>query len=78
MGDVNQPSHAGAIFSFYLINLLFVYFWPRWVFIAVGRLFSGCGERGLLSSCSAQLLIAVASLIAQLVKNLPAMRETSV
>ena len=50
----------------------FVYFWLRWVFIAVGRLFSSCGKWGLLSSFSAWLLIAVASLVAQLVKNLPA------
>ena len=42
----------------------------------MGRLFSSCGKWGLLSSFSAWLLIAVASLVAQLVKNLPAMWET--
>ena len=66
----------GLFFSFYLINLLLIYFWLRWVFIAVGRLFSSCGKWGLLSSFSAWLLIAVASLVAQLVKNLPAVLET--
>ena len=66
----------GLFFSFYLINLLLIYFWLRWVFIAVGRLFSSCGKWGLLSSFSAWLLIAVASLVAQLAKNLPAMLET--
>ena len=35
------------------------------VFVAVHRLFSSCGEQGLLSSCSVLLLIAVASLVAK-------------
>ena len=33
--------------------LLFIYnnSWPCWAFVAARRLFSSCGERGLLSSC---------------------------
>ena len=35
---------------------LFIYVWLCWVFVAACRFFSGCGERGLLSSCGAQTL----------------------
>ena len=35
---------------------LFIYVWLCWVFVAAYRFFSGCGERGLLSSCGAQTL----------------------
>ena len=31
--------------------MLFIYFWPCWVFTAA-QAFSSCGEKGLLSSCS--------------------------
>ena len=41
---------------------LFIYFWLHWVFVAVRRLFSSCGERGLLFVAVRGLLIAVASL----------------
>ena len=30
------------------------YFWLHWVFLAVHRLFTSCGEQGLLSSCGAR------------------------
>ena len=42
---------------------LLIYNFDCWVFIAVHRLFSGCGERGLLSSCVAQAPVTVASLV---------------
>ena len=35
-------------------QILFIY-WLCWVFVAVCRHFSGCGEQGLLSSCGAQI-----------------------
>ena len=46
------------------------------VISAHGHKLDSCGKWGLLSSFSAWLLIAVASLVAQLVKNLPAVLET--
>ena len=56
----------------YLFIYLF-YFWLRWVFVAARKLFSSCGERGLLSIAVRRLLfivvrgllIAVASLVAE-------------
>ena len=36
-----------AFYYFFKINL-FIYFWLHWVFVAVHRLFSSCGEWGLL------------------------------
>ena len=44
---------------------LFIYFWLLWVFVAVRRAFSSCGERGLLLVAVHRLLIAVASLVAR-------------
>ena len=56
--------------------ILFIYFWLRWLFVAVWA-FSSCSEWGLLSSCSAQVsycvclpivvlfLIVVSSLVAE-------------
>ena len=41
-----------------------MYFQLCWVFIAV-RAFCTCREQGLLSSCGARLLNAVASLVAE-------------
>ena len=41
---------------------LFMYFWLRWVFVAVRGLFSSCGEQGLLFVAVHGLLIVVASL----------------
>ena len=38
--------------------ILFIYFWLRWVFVAVRGLFSSRGERGLL-------FVAVASLVVE-------------
>ena len=52
-------------FNLYLFYYMFIY-----LFLAVLRLccsaglFSSCSERGLRSSCSACLLVAVASLVA--------------
>ena len=45
--------------------ILFVYFWPRWVFVAARGLFSSCSEPGLLFVAMRGLLIAVASLVAE-------------
>ena len=44
---VQNPQVAG----FYIILFYIFYFWLRWVFTAVHRLFSTCSERRLLSSC---------------------------
>ena len=43
----------------------FIYFWLHWVFVAARRLFSSCGERGLLFVVVHGLLIAVASLVVE-------------
>ena len=43
----------------------FIYFWLRWVFVAVCELFSSCGERGLLFVAALGFLIVVASLVAE-------------
>lgn len=53
--SVPQAWQAPSLYS------LFIYLWLPWVFVAVQG-FSSYGEWGLLSSCSAGLLIAVASL----------------
>ena len=37
----------------YVMFWFFFFFWLRWGFIAACRLFSSCGEWGLLSRCSA-------------------------
>ena len=47
---------AELLFLFYLF-----YFLLCWVFVAARRLFSGCGERGLLFLAVCGLLIVVAS-----------------
>ena len=51
------------IFFFFLINL-FIYFWLRWVFVAVHGL-SLVAASGGYSSVVCRLLIAVASLVAE-------------
>ena len=43
----------------------YYYFWLRWVFVTACRLFSSCGELGLLFVEVCGLLIAVASLVAE-------------
>ena len=50
--------------GFFKKFILFIYFWLRWVFVAVPRL-SSCGERGLLFVAVRGLLIAVASLVVE-------------
>ena len=51
--------------SFFFFNLFILfnlfYFWLHWVLVAARRLFSGCGELGLLFAAVCGLLIAVAS-----------------
>ena len=37
--------------SFFFFNFIFIHFWLCWVFVTVW-LFSSCGQRGLLSTCS--------------------------
>ena len=49
--------------SFFIFK--FICFWLRWVFVAARRLFSSCGERGLLFHVVHGLLIVVASLVAE-------------
>ena len=51
--------------SLYFKKNLFIYFCLRWVFVAARRLFSSCGEWGLLFVAVRGLLIAVASLVAE-------------
>ena len=51
-----------ALLLFYFIIIIF---WLHWVFVAACRLFSSCGERGLLFAAARGLLTAVASLIAE-------------
>ena len=57
------------VFVFVFLNkftYLFSYLWLHWVFVAARGLFSSCGERGLLFIVVRGLLIAVASLVAEL------------
>ena len=49
----------------YLFIYLFIYFWLHWVFVAVCRLFSSCGEQGLLFIAVHGLLTALASLVVE-------------
>ena len=49
--------------SYFLKFLKFIYFWLCWVFVAARRLFSSCGEQGLLFVVVHGLLIAVVSLV---------------
>ena len=53
------------VFAFYKKDYGFIYlfiYWLLWVFVAAHRLFSSCGERGLLFFAVHGLLIVVASL----------------
>ena len=53
-------------FLFFFLNrfYLFIYFWLRWVFVAVHGLFSSCVQRGLLFVAVRRLLLVMASLVA--------------
>ena len=51
--------------SIYLSIYLFIYLWLHWVFVAVHRLLSSCGEQGLLFIAVHGLLTVVASLVAE-------------
>ena len=51
-------------FFCFVLFYLFIYLWLRWVFIAA-RAFSSCVERGLLFVAVHELLISVASLVAE-------------
>ena len=52
-----------SFFFFLIITYLFIYFWLRWVFIAVRRLSLVAASRGYSLLC--ERLIAVASLVAE-------------
>ena len=58
-----------SVVSFFFFNkfiYLFIYFWPRWVFVACCvQAFSSCGKRGLFFIAVRRLLIAVVSLVAE-------------
>ena len=54
-----------VLFFLFKIYLLCIYFWLHWVFVVAHRLFSSCGEQGLLFVAVHGLLIAVASLVAE-------------
>ena len=53
------------VFVFWVFKIYLFYFQLCWVFAAVCRLFSGCGEWGLLFVAVRGLLIAVASLVVE-------------
>ena len=59
-----SPVLAGRLFFFFNLFIYF-YFWLRWVFVAACRLFSSCGEQGLLFFAVRGLLIVMASLVAE-------------
>ena len=78
----SYPHHLSPCFIFlnYASICLFI-FWLWWVFVAVHGLFCSCNEQSLLSSSPAiglhpDKLIVGASLVAQMLKTLPAMQET--
>ena len=55
-----------VIHSYFLKNnFIYLFIWLHWVFVAACRLFSSCGQWGLLFVAVRGLLIAVASLVAQ-------------
>ena len=49
----------------YCLFILFIYFWLLWVFRCCAWAFSSCSEQGLLFIAVRELLIAVASLVAE-------------
>ena len=57
--------HDDLFYLLIYLFIFFIYFWLRGVFVAARRLFSSCGERGLLFIVVRGLLIAVASLVAE-------------
>ena len=59
---LTSVSYIGILFLF--LNLFIFYFWLHFVFIAACGL-SHCGERGLLFVVVHELLIALASLVAE-------------
>ena len=62
---INLFFYCLCIYLFIFLNkfiYLSIYFW---VFVAACRLFSSCGERGLLFIALCRLLIAVAFLVAE-------------
>ena len=61
---------SATIFFFFLLLFLnkfiyFIYFWLRWVFVAAHRLSLVGSEWGLLFIAVGELLMAVASLVAE-------------
>ena len=58
-------AHISVQISGLLVGQKVFFFWLRWVFVAARRLFSSCGEQGLLLVVVCGLLIAVASLVAE-------------
>ena len=65
MGRVFSLEKVIPLFFFFKFIYLFTYFWLCWVFVAAHRLYSSCGERGLLFIAVRRLLTAVASLVAE-------------
>ena len=55
-----------GIFFFNVLKMFIIYLWLHWVSVAVRRLLSSCGERGLLFVAVRGLLTAVASLVVEL------------
>ena len=53
------------VFVFLFFCFFVFFFWLHWVFVAAHRLFSSCGERGLLFVVVRGLLTAVASLVVE-------------
>ena len=53
-----------SLFPFKIYIYLYIYYWQGWVFLAT-QAFSSCGELGYSLVAMHQLLIAVASLVAE-------------
>ena len=63
-----EPGEVGCEFIHLFLSFfffLFIYFWLHWVFVTARRLFSSCGERGLLFVAARRLPTAVASLVVE-------------
>ena len=63
--DLTESESSGHFIMYIFKKNLIMYFWLHWVFVAARGLFSSCGERGLFFAAVHELLITVASLVAE-------------
>ena len=61
----DSPSLFIKILCNYIVGILFVYLWLRWIFVAASEVSLAVNERGLLSGCGALASNAVAFLVAE-------------